>query len=152
LSTAGTTAAYLHVIARRASDSSGSSGTRSTQITPPAFFDPSLAPQKSSANSSVQAKMTISHVGLPTGQKHFKEMRDFYIAVLAPLGYRVFMEVEGQLVGMAPKYGAPDFWLHSGGTEFDKFDGDVEKRGGKTHLAFQANSIKAVYDWSKVAV
>ncbi len=96
--------------------------------------------------------MTISHVSLPTGQKHFKEMRDFYAAVLAPLGYQPFMEEEGKFLGMAPKYGAPDFWLHSGDTEFDKFDGNVEKRAGKTHIAFQANSAKAVYDWYKIAV
>ena len=96
--------------------------------------------------------MPISHISLPTGQKHFKEMRDFYLAVLAPLGYRVFMEEQGQFVGMGPKYGAPDFWLHYGGSEFDKFDGNVEKRDGKTHIAFEVNSTKAVYDWYKIAV
>jgi len=96
--------------------------------------------------------MALSHVSLPTGQKHFKEMRDFYVAILAPLGYRVFMEEEDKFLGMAPKYGGPDFWLHCGGTEFDKFDGNVEKRGGRTHVAFQVNGTKAVYDWYKIAV
>jgi hypothetical protein len=96
--------------------------------------------------------MTISHVSLATGQKHFKEMRDFYISILAPLGYSVFMEEQGQYLGMGPKNAAPDFWLHCGGTEFDKFDGNVEKRAGKTHVAFQAGSITAVRDWYKNAV
>ena len=96
--------------------------------------------------------MTISHVSLATGQKHFKEMRDFYVSILAPLGYSVFMEEAGKYIGMGPKNAAPDFWLHCGGTEFDKFDGNVEKRDGKTHVAFQAGSVKAVHRWYNNAV
>lgn len=79
-------------------------------------------------------------------------MRDFYVSILAPLGYNVFIEEEGAYLGMAPKNGAPDFWLHCGGTEFDKFDGNVEKRDGKAHVAFQVSSTKDVHNWYKNAV
>jgi hypothetical protein len=96
--------------------------------------------------------MTIAHVSLPTGSTHYKAMREFYVAVLAPLGYSVFMESEGNYLGMGPKNGSPDFWLHGGATDFEEFDGDVEKREGKTHIAFDAKSRKAVDEWYKVAV
>jgi hypothetical protein len=96
--------------------------------------------------------MPISHVSLPTGPSHYKAMRDFYVSILAPLGYTVFMEKEDEVLGMGPKNAAPDFWLHCGGSELEEFDGDLENRGGKTHVAFQASSAKAVDAWYKLAV
>jgi hypothetical protein len=79
-------------------------------------------------------------------------MRDFYVSILKPLGYTIFMEKEDQVIGMAPKYSAPDFWLHCGGTELSKFDGSLETRGGKTHVAFQVGSKSKVDEWHKLAV
>jgi len=96
--------------------------------------------------------MPLSHVSLATGQSNFKAMRDFYVAILTPLGYRVFLEHENQVVGFGPKNAAPDFWLHCGGTEFTKFDGNVEKRGGKTHVAFLASSRGQIDTWYKAAM
>jgi hypothetical protein len=96
--------------------------------------------------------MPIAHVSLPTGPKHYKAMRDFYIPILAPLGYSVFMEKEGEVIGFGPKNGGPDFWLHCGGSDFKPFDGDVKKREGKTHVAFEAASQKAVQEWHKIAM
>jgi hypothetical protein len=95
--------------------------------------------------------MPVSHISLPTGKAHDKAMREFYKELLAPLGYKVYLEGEG-FFGMAPKNGGPDFWLHCGGTEFEAFDGNEEKRGGKTHVAFSASSQKAVVDWYKAAM
>ena len=96
--------------------------------------------------------MGLSHISLPTGQKSYKAMRDFYAEVLAPIGYKTFMEEEGKFYSMAPKHGAPDFWLHCSGTEFDRFDGDIENRRGATHLAFDASSMKQVDEWHKLAL
>ena len=80
-----------------------------------------------------------------------KAMQDFYVQVLTPLGYSIYFEGEG-VFGMGPKNGNPDFWIHCGGSEFDAFDGNVEKRGGKTHLAFSVSSRKAVDNWYKAAM
>jgi catechol 2,3-dioxygenase-like lactoylglutathione lyase family enzyme len=96
--------------------------------------------------------MPVSHVSLPVGQKNFQKMRDFYVQILAPLGYEIFMEKPGQTVGFGPKRGAPDFWLHCGGDEFQPFDGDVEKRGGKTHIAFDVGTVAKVHEWYEAAL
>jgi hypothetical protein len=79
-------------------------------------------------------------------------MRDFYVSILAPLGYTIFMEKEYQVIGLGLKNGAPDFWLHCGGSDFRAFGGNLEKRGGKTHVAFQASSQRAVDEWYQIAM
>ena len=96
--------------------------------------------------------MPLQHVSLPTGPTNFVAMREFYINILKPLGYGIYFEKESEWLGMAPKNGGPDFWLHCGGDDFAKFDGNLEKRGGKTHIAFDASSRKAVDEWYKTAV
>jgi hypothetical protein len=95
--------------------------------------------------------MPISHISLPTGKAHNEAMREFYKKLLAPLGYGIYLEGEG-FFGMAPKNGGPDFWLHCGHAEFEAFDGNVEKLGGRTHVAFSASSQKAVNEWYKNAL
>jgi len=62
------------------------------------------------------------------------------------------MEKDNQVLGLGPKNAAPDLWLHCGNTKLQKFDGNLEKRGGKTHVAFQAGSRKAVDEWYKAAI
>ena len=94
----------------------------------------------------------VSHVALTTGPQNYKVMRDFYINILHPVTYKVFMEKEGVYLAMSAKGGPPDFWLYPGTTEIDKFNGDNEKRGSKTHLAFYANSKKEVDEWYKNAM
>jgi hypothetical protein len=98
------------------------------------------------------SSMALTHVSLPTGQKHYKEMRDFYVAALAPLSYGIFMEKANQVIGFGKKHAGPDFWLHCGGTEFEKFDGNVEKRGGKTHVAFMVKGKNDVHRWYDAAM
>lgn len=95
--------------------------------------------------------MPILHVSLPTGQKHYKAMRDFYVTILAPLGYGIYYEKD-EFLGLGPKNGNPDFWLHAGSEEFSAFGGNVEKRGGKTHVAFEASSRKQVDEWYALAL
>jgi hypothetical protein len=96
--------------------------------------------------------MPVSHVSLPTGQKHFAAMRAFYLTILTPLGYLVFMEKENQVIGFGPKTSGPDFWLHCGGTEFEPFDGDVSNRKGHAHVAFEVSSVAKVKEWYGIAM
>lgn len=99
--------------------------------------------------------MPVHHVSLATGPKHFKEMRDFYLAILAPLGYAVFMDVEGA-VGLASGAAGPDFWLHCGGVDFPRCDastaGADARNRGKTHVAFGVGSPPEVDKWYHNAV
>jgi len=95
--------------------------------------------------------MPISHVSLPTGPKNYKAMKEFYTAILAPLNYAVFMEHEG-VIGYRQPRGGPDLWLHAGKEDFALFDGNLDARGGRTHLAFEAKDIAQIKAWHKAAV
>ena len=101
--------------------------------------------------------MPLGHVSLPTGPSNFKEMRDFYVTVLKPIGYGVYMEKDGNFCGMGPKRGSPDFWLHCGGEDFAKVDAtaspdDNLKHRGRTHVAFNVSSRRQVDEWYRTAV
>jgi hypothetical protein len=96
--------------------------------------------------------MPIAHVSVPTGPTHFKEMRAFYITVLKPLGYSIFREEFPNFCGFGTVTGGPDFWIHAGNEDLKSFDGDLETRGGRAHVAFQCASIKDVDLWYKTAM
>jgi len=82
--------------------------------------------------------MPIAHVSLPVSS--LEDSTAFYLALLKPLGYDVFMKLE-HVVGLTIKYAGPDFWLHECPEE-------KEKVGvSKTHVAFAAPSKKAVHDF-----
>jgi catechol 2,3-dioxygenase-like lactoylglutathione lyase family enzyme len=87
--------------------------------------------------------MTIGHISLPVSS--LAKSTEFYLALLAPLKYQLFMEVpNGKSVGLAPKYGAPDFWLHC--CE-EKNQGVEGKKKSVAHVAFAAPSQKAVREF-----
>jgi hypothetical protein len=102
--------------------------------------------------------MPVHHVSLPTGPKHYEEMKKFYGAVLAPLGYTTFKEFDG-VIGLQHNYN-PDFWLHCGGVDFEKAtaadadnkDDDKKTLRGKTHVAFSASSQSQVRTWYENAM
>lgn len=96
--------------------------------------------------------MPLHHVSLPTGPAGFDAMRTFYLALLEPLGYAVYKEDPPKWCGMGPKYGGPDLWLHCGGDDLKPFAGDVEKRSGGVHLAFEVGSKKAVDEFYRNAL
>ena len=99
--------------------------------------------------------MPLGHVSLSTGKLHFEQMRDFYTAVLAPLGYAIVMQKEGVFAGFSPKYGAPDFWLHGDGDTspaFDQAKDKVRERKGKVHVAFDVSSKQVVRNWYENAL
>jgi catechol 2,3-dioxygenase-like lactoylglutathione lyase family enzyme len=87
--------------------------------------------------------MTINHVGLVTPPAKFEAMRAFYLSILAPLGYSIYKEDVPKYCGMGKKNAGPDFWLHCGGDD---------DRPGKTHVAFDVGSPKAVDEWFKNAM
>ncbi|KAE9375326.1 hypothetical protein N431DRAFT_334637 [Stipitochalara longipes BDJ] len=86
--------------------------------------------------------MPLGHVSLPVSS--LSKSTAFYTTLLAPLKYGIYLQLEGT-VGMGPKYGAPDFWLH----HCPKVE-EGEKEGvSKTHVCFAASSqkqVKAFYE------
>lgn len=61
----------------------------------------------------------------------------FYMAALAPLGFKEFYAVKGALVGLSGPDGIPDLWLGP-----VKSTNDSPTKG--LHLAFRAESRKVV--------
>ena len=75
----------------------------------------------------------IDHTGV--GVSDFNRSRDFYREALAPLGYQMVMEFEGEAAGFGA--GPPDFWVEHGGANRPP-----------VHVAFQASSrgeVEAFY-------
>jgi catechol 2,3-dioxygenase-like lactoylglutathione lyase family enzyme len=91
--------------------------------------------------------MPISHVSLPTGPSNFEEMRAFYLETLAPLGYVVFKEEPPKYCGLGKRTAGPDLWLHCGGDDLKRFDGNLEKRAAAPHIAFEMGSRRQVDEW-----
>ena len=72
--------------------------------------------------------------------------RKFYEAALAPLGYKVLMEVPVEYTGGAVVFGMgvppkPDFWLHQGTPQTPR-----------VHIAFRADSRAVVDAFYKAAM
>jgi catechol 2,3-dioxygenase-like lactoylglutathione lyase family enzyme len=88
--------------------------------------------------------MPLAHVSIPVSD--LKASKAFYLNALQPLGYGLFMEV-ATTIGMGPKYGNPDFWVHKCP---DEKDGDAKLQ--KTHVAFQASSRKVVHAFHEAAL
>lgn len=96
--------------------------------------------------------MPVGHISLPTGPSTFRQMRTFYLAILKPLGYTVYLENNPRLYGMASSAG-PDFWLHCEDAELPTLDSLAgAKPVGKTHVAFNAESRAAVDAWYQTAM
>ncbi|KAF4438353.1 glyoxalase bleomycin resistance protein dioxygenase [Fusarium austroafricanum] len=99
--------------------------------------------------------MPFSHVALPVGE-HYEEMRDFYKAILAPLGYEFKFEGVGtkgaHYCGFGLKNGPPDFWLGGGSHALPKYDGNLEDRIAPVHIAFDAENPKGVDEWHEAAL
>ncbi|KAI0402916.1 Glyoxalase/Bleomycin resistance protein/Dihydroxybiphenyl dioxygenase [Xylaria palmicola] len=98
--------------------------------------------------------MPIAHVSLATGGPYFAQMRSFYLATLAPLGYVTYFEQANLMLGLQPAGKSPDFWLHVGNSEQAPFGagGDVGARPGRTHVAFSADSPDVVDKWYAAAI
>ncbi|KAM5380903.1 hypothetical protein ACJZ2D_003212 [Fusarium nematophilum] len=98
--------------------------------------------------------MGISHIGLPVGE-HYVEMRDFYKAILQPLGYEIMMEGDftHPFCGFGVKGSGPEFWLGGGAKGgLQKYDGKLDERSGPIHVAFDGKSREHVDEWYEVAI
>ena len=96
--------------------------------------------------------MSLGHVGLSVGHSQYKAMRDFYVATLAPLGYKVYLEKECKYLGLRGSNG-PDFWLHSGGEDVPiPSNSEPQTAAGKAHVAFAVSSKSHVDLWYRNAV
>ncbi|RTE75056.1 hypothetical protein BHE90_010483 [Fusarium euwallaceae] len=98
--------------------------------------------------------MGIGHLGLPVGD-HYVEMRDFYKAILAPLGYTIKMEDDHghPFCGFGVEGAGMDFWL-GGGCKggLQKYDGKLEGRVAPIHVAFNGKSREHVDECKAGAV
>jgi catechol 2,3-dioxygenase-like lactoylglutathione lyase family enzyme len=87
--------------------------------------------------------MPIAHISLAVTD--LKASKAFYLALLKPLGYELYKEFD-MVIGLGPKQGAPDLWLHKC---------PDEKPGAtvhKTHVAFQASSQQKVHAFYEAAL
>jgi len=75
----------------------------------------------------------LDHVGLDVAS--YAVSKAFYTEALAPLGYAVVEEIQGNC-GFRPA-GKPQFWIHEAG-------GAGQQRTGPVHIAFGANDRSAV--------
>jgi catechol 2,3-dioxygenase-like lactoylglutathione lyase family enzyme len=64
----------------------------------------------------------LDHIGIPVSD--VARSKQFFVAALAPLGYKVIMDL-GEAVGMGAESG-PDFWIGKA------------KPGSPSHIAFSA--------------
>ena len=53
--------------------------------------------------------MPLDHVGLSVSKDKYKEVLDFYLAALAPLGYKVLAQPVPHAVGLGKE--RPDWWI-----------------------------------------
>lgn len=79
----------------------------------------------------------LDHITLHVSD--YKRSRDFYLTVLAPLGYELFKE-HTNAGGLGVKGQAPDFWLSGSGA------------GKSTHIAFSTPDRKTVDEFYAAAL
>ncbi len=86
----------------------------------------------------------IDHTGV--GVSDFQKSKAFYISALAPLGYRLIVELPEAVTKGADVAGfgvppAPDFWLNSG-----------KPQSPPVHVAFRATSREQVDQFYEAAI
>jgi catechol 2,3-dioxygenase-like lactoylglutathione lyase family enzyme len=91
--------------------------------------------------------MPLAHISLPVTD--LKASKTFYLSLLKPLGYEIYKEFDA-VIGMAPKMGAPDFWMHVCPEAEKKAGGALKVQ--KTHVAFQASSKGDVHAFYEAAL
>jgi len=107
--------------------------------------------------------MPVHHIGINVSD--VDKSRDFYLAALKPLGYKVLMNIwDGKVLGLGTWCG-PDFWLASlDSTSADGSEtrndpkappptsGPVRKPTGPMHIAFAAPNRKKVREFHEAAM
>ena len=93
-----------------------------------------LCKQLSISTNNLDIAMSFHHFTLTVPS--LKEGREFYLAALAPLGYKEVRTVEGVVSALGPN-GKPLFWIRQVKAENDQISKGV-------HLAFAAESRDVV--------
>lgn len=111
--------------------------------------------------------MPLHHIGINAAD--IKESRDFYLAALKPLGYKIKLEfLDGEVLGFGTGYSA-DFWL--AGPNAPGADGSVKRhlkdstgdlidrtqvkpraKSGPLHIAFAAKNRAQVRKFYEAAM
>jgi hypothetical protein len=87
--------------------------------------------------------MPIDHTSLPV--RDLDASLKFYLAILKPLNYSLFMHLEKEnVVGLQAKYHGPDFWL----TKAAK----GKENNTIIHIAFKGRSRKDVHAFHEAAL
>ncbi|CAG7849519.1 SubName: Full=Uncharacterized protein {ECO:0000313/EMBL:CCA71588.1} [Serendipita indica DSM 11827] len=89
--------------------------------------------------------MGISHLGIYVKEGDLDKMTEWYLAVLAPLGYRLHKDIRphAQVIGIGATY--PDFWIATGLEQKD-----MPKQ--TLHIAFTASTRQQVRDFHALAM
>lgn len=87
--------------------------------------------------------MPIHHLGIDVGD--IEEGKLFYLAALAPLGYKELHNYPGFAVGLGVSASVSDFWLSGGKSQNRPLSQGV-------HLAFKAESREVVDQFYEAAM
>lgn len=87
----------------------------------------------------------LDHIGFAVSD--FERAKAFYLAVLAPLGYGLVMEVSSEETGSVPYAGfgadrKPEFWIGGSGAAIT----------GRLHVAFAVKDRAAVHKFHEAAL
>ncbi|KAF6801091.1 glyoxalase/bleomycin resistance protein/dioxygenase, partial [Colletotrichum musicola] len=85
--------------------------------------------------------MSVDHIGLYVPGAIYKEMVDWYLAALAPIGFQKFVEPNEYACGLGVH--RPDFWIAQHA---------AEKSSIPLHVGFKAEDRKAVDEFHKAAL
>jgi len=108
--------------------------------------------------------MPLHHISINVAD--IKESRDFYLATLKPLGYKIKMSiVDGEVLGLGAGWG-PDFWLvgpnapsadgsnkrHSDNPTAEPTEAKPRAKTGPIHIAFSAKNRAQVRKFYEAAM
>ncbi|PGH15503.1 hypothetical protein AJ80_05520 [Polytolypa hystricis UAMH7299] len=87
--------------------------------------------------------MGFSHIGISVPASKFDETVAFYLATLAPLGYKEHVRPAPHVVGLGIYY--PDFWISKPPPPENEEGDDTTTKYVSTHVAFSVNSRELVH-------
>ncbi len=108
--------------------------------------------------------MPVHHVSINVSD--INKAREFYVAALKPLGYKIVMNLGDQVLGFGGLCG-PEFWLvsldapHADGSEVrhgnGNFEDQIKTQGkreptGRVHVAFSASNRQKVREFHEAAM
>ncbi|KAF9530111.1 glyoxalase/bleomycin resistance protein/dioxygenase [Crepidotus variabilis] len=94
--------------------------------------------------------MSIHHLGIVVND--IDESREFYLAALKPLGYKIFVKLfDGKVLGLGPFTG-PVFWLSARNVPSPDEVKELRTPTGPIHLAFGVSNRKKVREFYDAAI